>query len=317
MSETSFSLVEIIRQVSKRIKFILLFTLICTVAGIIFALIAPKQYTSKASVIVRSPLVIDRNQLFRQAEYQNKPFFAGEDDIDHLLTISKSDTLMAYLVSKYDLIKHYKVNTYEEAITEARDNFKLTRNDTKNLELYFTDKDPNLAAALNRSTLEEMGRAFSNSFIETNKDIIKSLQHRIKTVDDTLAQIDAAIKSMRAEYGIYNKLLPSRTEQAITGTDAAGVSPFVAEGLEKIQETIVLKDKFTQDRARYFSLINEFSAGLQNDAVNMLYTVQPPTTPSGHSSPILILIAGVCAIGGFFFASLLVVTSAFYRSIIS
>lgn len=297
-------------------KFILLFTVICTAAGIIFALIAPKKYTSKASVIVKSPLVIDRNQLFRQTEYQNKPFFAGEDDIDHLLTISKSDTLMGYLVNKFDLINHYKAKSYDEAIARARDNFKLKRNDTKNIELYFTDTDPALAAKLNKAALDEMGRVFGNSFIETNRDIVKSLQHRIKLVDDTLKQIDETVKAMRAEYGIYDKLLPSRSEQAIAESGNASVSPSAAEGLEKIQETLILKDKLARDRASYFSLINEFSVGLQDDSINMLYTVQPATVPNSPSSPILVLIAGTCAIAGFLFASLLIVTGVFYRSVI-
>lgn len=316
MSETNFSLVEILRVVIKRMKFILLFTILCMVAGIVIALIAPKKYTSKASVIVKSPLVVDRNQMFRQAEYQNKPFFAGEDDIDHILTISKSDTLMGYLVKKFDLTNHYKTDSYDEAMSKARKNFELKRNDTRNVEVSFTDTDPLLAAKVNQTAIDEIGKTFANSFIETNKDIVRSLQNRIKILDDTLRQIDESIKAMRVQYGVYDKLLPSRGEQNMTQSGGASVSPAAAEGLEKLQETVILKDKLAQDRAKYFSLINEFSIGLGSDAINMLYTVQPATTPGSPSSPILVVIAGICAIAGFFFASLLVVISAFYRSII-
>ncbi len=312
MNDTRFDLIEISKEIFKRGKFILIFTLAAIVAGFVFCLLQTKEYTSGTVFIVKSPMNMDRNHQFRQTAYQNNEFFATDNDVDHIATIAKSDGLFYFLADQFDLQKVYAVASRDAAARKVRKKIKFTRNDTKNIELYVTDTDPQRASDITVATRKYIEDTYRNFFIETNKDMVHALQMKIRGIDDSLQGLEIRIMELREKYDAYNTLLPTRGTTLVNTT--AGTKSNV-EGMEFLQKTTAQKDKLINDRADYFSLMNEYSVGLQDDKVKMFYLIQDAYVPDTESIPNIPLTLAICFVAGLFFSCILVLLTAYYKRI--
>lgn len=314
MSESNFDLVEIVRSIVKRKVFVLGFTLLCGLCGLIFSLVTPKEYTSKTSSIVKSPMLADRNQQLRQNFFQNKAFFASEDEIDNVITLSKSDTLFQYLVDKFNLKQVYNTDSRDVAVEKAKKAFKFKRNDTKNVEVYFSANDPELAKALANGATQKIGEMLSAYFLDIDNEIATALNTRILSLNDTIAVMEDTISVLRERYGIYSQLMPARSlEGDVVKENTSTVSAFSAKGMEQLQAVAVLKDRLVSDRANYYSLVNEYSLGKKTEGLSMLHIVQAGLYGS-ESWPIWWIVAPICLLAGFLFACILVTISEYYRT---
>ncbi|GEM_PF-569979 len=314
MSESNFDLVEIVRSIVKRRVFVLGFALLCGLCGLVFSLVTPKEYTSKTSSIVKSPMLADRNQQLRQDFFQNKDYFATEDEIDNVITISKTDTLFQYLVDKFDLKKVYGTDNRDVAVQKAKKAFKFKRNDTKNVEVYFSANDPELSKALADAATIKIGQMLGAYFLDINKEIVTALESRIVALNDTISSIEDTIQVLRSRYNLYNQLLPSRNLQGdVIKENNATVSASSAIGLEQLQSVAVLKDKLVGDRANFYSLINEYSLGEKSRGLSMFHIVQAGLY-GNESWPIWWIISPICLLAGLLFACILVTVSEYYRS---
>src|SRR5690606_31217032 len=205
-----FDLVDILKAILRKKKFILLFTLAAVVIALIWGMLQTHQYTSRTVFIVKGMASMDRNQMFRQTAFPNKDFFATEDEIDYIMTIATSDNLRGYLAETFKMKEVYGTNDPVKVSKKIKSNFKITRNDTKNMELYFTDADPARAQAINKAATQWIEDAYRRFFSESSKDMYVSLQSKVAGMDSTLLRLDDSIASLRARYSIHNQLLPVR-----------------------------------------------------------------------------------------------------------
>jgi uncharacterized protein involved in exopolysaccharide biosynthesis len=314
MAATNFDLIDIVRGIAKRKTFVLGFTFLCGIFGLIFSLVTPKEYTSRTSSIVKSPMLADRNQQLRQNFFQNKAFFASEDEIDNVITVSKSDTLFQYLVDRFNLKETYKTDSRDVAIEKAKKSFKFKRNDTKNVEVYFSAHDPELAKQLANAATQKIGEMLSHYFLSINQDVVAALNGRIASINDTIARLESEMDSLRNGHNLYSQLLPSRSPQAGVIKEAGtNMSSSAVRALEQLQSLAVLKDKMVTDRANFYSLINEYSVGEYNQGFNMLHVVQAGLYGS-ETWPIWWIVTPICLLAGLLFACILVTFTEYYRS---
>ncbi len=303
-----FDLVDILRALFRKKKFIIYFTIASVVLGTVWALFQQDRFTSRTIFIVKGMATLDRNQMFRQTAFPDKQFFATEDEIDYIVTIGQSDNLRGYIADKFNMGEVYGLKDPAKVSKKIKRRFKLTRNDTKNMELYFTDEDPKRAQAIGQAATDWIEDTYRQFFIESNKDILKALKTKTAGMDTLLLQLEDSIQTLRAQYGIYNQLLPLRGTALATAPQAATAQQ--AAGMEQLQQLTSLKDQLIADRANFHSLMNEYTVGVQEEKINMFYRVQQADEPNMRSFPNLLLIIGICLVAGFFFACILVVLQA-------
>lgn len=314
MTNIKFDLLDIFKEIIRRKKFVILFTLASIIVGLIFCFVQKKQYTSESIFIVKSPQIMDRSRTYHDNNYDPTVFFATNDDVDHIVTIAKSNDLAEYIVNKYHLIDKYGFKTKDDAVKKFKKNMKFVRGDTKNIELYFTYPDPDTAFAITKDITNRIEDVFRNYFYTINSDMVKMLEDKQAQINDTIAIINDSIDNIRKEYNLYNTLLPSRGE--IINTNNIGISdPVKAAGMEKLQKIVYTKDAYLKSNSEFVSLIEEYKTTLKDDDIKFLYRIQDayrPDTPSFPNIPITLLI---CFVGGLLFACLLVVIIAFYKKI--
>ncbi len=88
-------------------------------------------------------------------------------------------------------------------------------------------------------------------------------------------------------------------------------------GIEQIQNIESVKDQIVADRAKYISLLNEFSTGTKlNDLsfLKVISTATPPVKPTGLG---LMLTVIACTIVGFFASVIIALISAYYRALVA
>lgn len=309
MHDSRFDLVVIFQEIFRKIKFILLFAICATIVGLIFCLFQTKKYESQTVFIVKSPEVMDRNQMFRLGDYQKKDFFASETEIDNVMTISKNDILVNYLVDSFNLMKHYGTKDLAKARKQLKWNLSVKRYDTRSIELKIRDKDPDLAAKMVATATDKIEYTFKSFFAQTNREMIESLRGNINRIDTEIQHIDDSIRSIRVQYNLYDQLLPLRSG-AIVNVKSANAEQ--AKGIELLQGATSIKDQLLKDRSNYFSLVNEYQIGLQNDALNLLYVVQQPWPSDNPATPNIPLILAICFAGGLGFSAILVLIRSYY-----
>lgn len=313
MSENnSFDLLEIIRVIYKKRKFVIILTLAALLTGIVFCIVSDSKYTSQTIFIVKNPQMLDRNYIFRNTNYEHKDFFAIPDDIDQVEAIAKSNALLWHLINKFELDKVYGIKNPAWLLRVVKWNFVFTRTDTKNIELFYTDKDPKRAEAITREAREYMESKFKEYFMETNTQISNALNLKLNALNDSIASLNVTINHLKDSTGLHGKLQPTRGA-TINNNASLNINKHTSENLETLQELLLIKDNLANDRSEYIRLINEFSVFQQTD-MKVFFVVQDAYEPNEASHPKSILIIIGCLIGGFLFASFLAVFTAFYKN---
>ncbi|HET8572574.1 MAG TPA: Wzz/FepE/Etk N-terminal domain-containing protein [Edaphocola sp.] len=312
MSTQKLDLVEIFRLILHRKWFILVFAVCAAIIGLIFSLAAKKQYTSRTVFIVKSPMNMDRNQIFRQGYYQPNDFFATENDIDNIMTISQNEVLLQFLVDSFKLDQHYGVASKSKAFNILKKHFKITRNDTRSIEFAISDPDPKMAATLVNTARWETGNLFRNYFLQTKNQLIASLNKNIDHVDRQIRQINDSIAALRQQYSLYNVLLPYRGQTVANVTTAAPTAgnEDKAKGMEILEAVTATKDQLVKDRGEYVSLINEYNLKTPGGGMDMVYAVQQGWPSDDPSFPNIPLIMAVCFVAGLFFSVILMLLQA-------
>jgi uncharacterized protein involved in exopolysaccharide biosynthesis len=314
MNDTSFDLIGIFKEIFKKKIFILVITVAALIISIIFCSMQQKRYTSSTVFIVKNPLLIDRNYVFRTTSYEHREFFAIPDDVDHVKTIAKSDGLIWFLIDSFKLDKAYNMVGNPGLVEHVKDNFKAVMEDTKNIELFYTDPDQKRAMQITTAARQYIEKTFLNYFIATNKDITVALQEKSAELRDSIARMDESIKTLREATNNYSQLLPSRG-MAVVAPNTAGNAQS-AEAMEHLSEITIVKDKMSEDIAKYQSLINEYQV-MANGKIKIFYVVQEAYMPGLPSHPKTLIVVAASTLAGLFFACILVLIGAFYRAVMN
>lgn len=309
-----FDLVDIIRELVKKKKFILFFTLASLVLGTVWTLLQKDRFTSRTMFIVKGMATMDRNQAFRQTSFPNKDFFASQDEVDYIVMIAESDYLRGYIAEKFNMAAAYGYTDPGKVSKRIKKNLKITRNDTKNIDLYFTDEDPQRAQAICQAATDWIEMTYRKFFVESNTDMVTALQAKVTGMDSLLAQLDDSIRTVRQQHGLYSQLLPTRGESL--NAAVANASAEQAAAMEQLQRITSAKDQVLEDRGTFRSLINEYAVGLNGEQINLFYRVQQADVPNERSFPNMPLSLAICLVAGFFFACILVVLQASFQMIV-
>jgi uncharacterized protein involved in exopolysaccharide biosynthesis len=310
MNDQSFDLIGIFKQIFKKKVFVISITLVALIISIIFCSLQPKGYTSRSVFIVKNPLLIDRNFVFRNSNFENKEFFAIADDVDHVKTIAKSDAILWYLIDSFGLRKAYNMEDDGKIIDEVRGNFKAVMEDTKNIEIFYTDPDPERASKITNAARQFLETTFLNYFLLTNKDVTEALNDKVIAMRDSINVLDDSIQITRTAIGNYTQLLPTRGETISSGNN--GMNPSNAASLERLQEMVIRKDKLANDVASYESLMNEYQV-MANGKIHLFYIIQEARPNFGATHPKTLIIVGASTIAALFFACFLVLLGGFYQ----
>jgi uncharacterized protein involved in exopolysaccharide biosynthesis len=320
MSIPRFDLVDVTQTLKKHIRFILIVTVVTALLGAVFSLIRKKKYEGKADFIMSNPLYTDRNNLFRANEMRFVDYFGGDDDIDRIMIIAESDTVRNMVAKKLNLGDAYKLNLSEPKDQQKlkdifKKNYKIDRTEYKTCEVFYVDTDPARAAAVTNESINAMESVFRGYYIGMRGKVHHSITEKIGEMDSTINVLTDTLAALRNQYNIYDIISPGR-QNTIMGSIKGG-SGNVGMAVEQIQNIESVKDQLVIDRAKYVSLLNEFSTGNKTNDMRFIQVISAavaPVDPKGLWLPYMII---GCALIGFFFAAVYILITVYYRLLIA
>ncbi len=320
MSTPRFDLVDVTQTLQRKKRFIIIVAIVTALLGAVMFLIKKKKYEGRVDFIMTNPLYTDRNNIFRADEMRFVDYFGGDDDIDRITVVATSDTVRGLIANKLNLWDAYKLNPADPKDQQKmkeifKKNYKINSSEYKTCEVFYVDTDPQRAAAVANVSVDAMEQVFRGYYITMRQRVYASLTDKISEIDSTITNLTDSLATLRNRYSVYDIMSPGR-ENLIVGNIKGG-SGNMGMAVEQIQNIEAIKDQLVTDRAKYVSLLNEFSTGNKIDDmrfVQVITAARPPVDPKGLG---IVLTVIACGLLGLFFAAVYILISVYYRLLIS
>ncbi len=183
----------------KKKKPILIATIIAIIASVIFSseLFIPPRFQSSVIMFPTTNSSISKSLLSENSfEKENILQFGEEEQVEQMLQILNSDEIRERVISKFDLLKHYRIDTSGRyPMTQLNkmfeENISFNRTEYLSVRIDVMDEDPNLAAEI------------ANEISDLLDTVKTRMQH------DRATQ---ALAIVQKEYLDFNKYLSARED---------------------------------------------------------------------------------------------------------
>jgi uncharacterized protein involved in exopolysaccharide biosynthesis len=211
---------DLIKLVFSRKKFILGFCLVGFVASIIFSGPAFMEPVYKSEVILYPP-----NTNSNKILIEKDPRFGSDDDVDQQIQILKSGLVRDSLIRKYDLMKHYKIDTASAFKVyslgkEYESNVRVERTRYNSVSVTVYDTDPLLAATMANDIVKISDRVKSEVLKQNLRGAFHSLEKEytsaMNDADALAGKVSALMgKSFVSSITLENKFTPNQLKEQI------------------------------------------------------------------------------------------------------
>jgi tyrosine-protein kinase Etk/Wzc len=260
--EFRFDSINLLNFLVKYYKLLFLTGIVTLVISSGVSLIITPRFKSTA-VIFPSPNVLETRSLLN-TQNTATVFFGDEASTEMVLQIIESDKIHDYLVNKYNLLEHYKINSsankYSLLDKKMRKNISSRKTQFNSIEIIVYDTEPVVAA-----------------------DIANDIATQVDSVFNYLRK-EAALKSCKVLSELYNSqlmrinsiedslVLPVRINRT---ADKSGIALFNSEIRQLLISSTDENDRETLSQYRneakgtpdYFRLINTFVKEADNLAI--------------------------------------------------
>jgi capsular polysaccharide biosynthesis protein len=197
-----YNLVGMIRVLIKWKKYLIGVPIAATLlVGVYSFLYMDDYYMSYATFYPVNLALNDRRTMFNVNATNPIDFYGSKEDVNRILSISQSRPLQSYLVHKYNLAAHYKIDTtsryWKTKVSKTLEkNYKAIKTEQNAVELSIYDTDPAIAAAMVNEALMLIDSMNKSTIYEANKQQVKLFtkqmqeqKTKVETYADTLADL--------------------------------------------------------------------------------------------------------------------------------
>lgn len=319
MSTPRFDLVDVVQTLRNRRSLLIIVTLAAAVLGAASYMLGKKQYKAKASFLMANPVYSDRNNLFQDRQIQFVDYFAGDNDVDRLVTLAESDTVKYLIAERLGLASVYKLDMSQPKDVEKmkniiKDNYRVDRTEYNNLDISYVDTDPKMAAAIVNEAVKIIEEIFRDYYISQRLEIINAFKMKIQDIDSQVNYLTDSLAALRDKYKIYDIISPGR-QSVSSGLRGGGAG--YGKAMEVVQNFEAVKDQLVQDKALYVSLMNQYQTTINANNISLLHNLNKARVPAKPKPPGLVLTTIGAAFFGFFFCVVYILIITYYRLLIS
>ena len=191
---------------------------LCLLVGLLTAAISlfmPNYYNSTTVFLAASPDQAKPEIMFNKTGV--KSFVYGtENDIDRILTVAESGELINFLIDKFNLYEHYKIDSSQKkAPFKVKKKFlkyyDVIKTSKDAIELSFEDKDPAFAATVANAARQKIDGIAQNLLKARFQKSIATFNRNLTYKRQQLDFLADTLKVLRSKYKIYNSNSQSET----------------------------------------------------------------------------------------------------------
>ncbi len=202
MPSQEYNLIHILRILKKWRNHILIIPFVAMVFTAIFSwFFLDDYYMSYVRLYPINMAYNDRSNMFNVNGGVNIPYFGDKDDVNRVLTTANSQELSQFLIDKYGLAAHYKVDTTKKywktkLRKEFESNFKAIKTEQGAIEMSILDTDPLFAKKMIDDVIlkvDEITRKSVNENKQIQLDMFDNLNYvqtvKVASSADSIAQL--------------------------------------------------------------------------------------------------------------------------------
>jgi len=211
---------------------------LAAVVSIVVSLLMPNVYRSTAVFIPTNPQTADPDRVLEDnVTLRNKLELTGRaEDLDRVITIGESQPVAEAIIKKFDLYKHYKAgpagddNADNFVLSEFSSNLSIVHNERDAIELTFSDKDKNMAAAVANAMVYAIDTVNQQLTLENRRTVLNLYRTRYESLKSDFERSRTELLAARRRYGIFDLEMQGRylakqlveTEAALRKAEASG-----------------------------------------------------------------------------------------------
>ncbi len=207
MENQTYSLIDVLKTVSREKKTIIITTLLAGVITAIISLIVPVYYQANTSFYAASPDLGKPNGLTSTDE--ERKVYGNDYDIDRLLSIAESEALYQFLIDSFDLYNHYDVDRSNPKSAyylrlELKDNYKVLKTKLGAVQLSVEDEDPTIASKMANAARRKIDELSQSVMKKSQFSTLESMENGISLQEKLLHEISDSLKFYREKYNVIN-----------------------------------------------------------------------------------------------------------------
>jgi tyrosine-protein kinase Etk/Wzc len=174
-------------------------------------------YKATTSFYPLSADVFKPEQMFGTSN-KDMEYFGEEADVDRLLTIGQSGDMYNFLIQKFNLYKHYKIDTTSERapikVREALEKlYAVKKTKTNSIEVSVEDKDRVLAATMANAARDKIDEIAQRIVREVQWNQIRGFETNFLQKEKGMRILGDTLSVMRELYGVID---PENQTESVT-----------------------------------------------------------------------------------------------------
>ncbi|MBL0310402.1 MAG: hypothetical protein IPP77_12225 [Bacteroidetes bacterium] len=207
--DKEFNLVAAIRIILKWKTPLLVLTLASgIIAGLFSVFVMDEYYLSWSTFYPTNQYLSDRSMIFNtESSGGQVEYFGGKSDINRVLTIANSETVINFIIDSFNLTDHYKVsrnNKFYKTIVRKQfeKNYKALKTEREAIEISIYDTDPKLAAAMVNVIIEKVDELNMRHVLETKEKLYQVLSAQIEQQREKVNDYVTTLATLATEFDI-------------------------------------------------------------------------------------------------------------------
>lgn len=199
--DEEFNSIGIAKFLHSKRKILTFIIVISIISFTIISFLIEKRYKSTVVLFPSTSSAISEALLTKNVASKNIMAFGEEEEVEQMLQVLQSDKIQSKIVSKYDLLNHYKLSDHKFPLTmldeEYKANITFIRTKYMSVVIEVLDKNDSIAAAIANDisayydtimTSLQKERALKAFGIVKNEYV--RLENEINSIKDSLKKIE-------------------------------------------------------------------------------------------------------------------------------
>lgn len=211
-----------------RKQILLLLASVVVVTALISFTFLYTYYKSTTIFYVNSTDVFKPEQMFGTSN-KDMDYIGTSNDIDRVLSIAESEPLKDFLIKKFDLYKHYDVDSAKlkapfRVLEELEDRYKVKKTKLDAIELSVEDVDRKWAAEIANAAREKIDEMAQQMIKQSQFNLVNAYKKNIFDRDKSLSQLGDSLRILRQSTGVID---PDKQTESMMSTALQAENNFI------------------------------------------------------------------------------------------
>lgn len=268
------------------------------------------------SAFISSPLFIKEKFKSTAVIYPtNLTAFSSETGTEQLLQFLNSEEIKKNLIKRFDLFKHYEIDSTEKRAFARFDNLyseniKSSATLYQSIEIEVMDESPKFAQQLAYGLINEADKLVENLKREKVKEYITSYNNQLRIKKSEIDSLEAKLKHMRMTYGLLDFKIQTKalSKRMGKGQLSAEEKNLLADLKEHGGEYILLQEQLGMETGMFKDMKYQHNKNLldMNGHISYSTIVSKPNLPDKKCSPLRMVIVLIFTLSSLLLASVII-----------